>query len=97
MVEDLIQKERVPAIIDDINELVIIKEKNPINDLLENSNNLMKKNLLNLLKYSVSRNVKHKLSPKSFNGEDIEKKILKEGEGDIDMAHFMGIPISMMG
>ena len=97
MVEDLIQKERVPAIIDDINELVIIKEKNPINDLLENSNNLMKKNLIDLLKYSVRRNVKHKLSPKSFNGGDIEKKLLKEGEGDIDMAHFMGIPISMMG
>ena len=37
MVENLIRIDKVPVIIDDINEVVILKEKNPINDLLKNS------------------------------------------------------------
>ena len=97
MVIELIQKDKIPAIIDDINQEVIIKEKNPINELLENSNKIVKKNLKDLLKFSINRNVRHKLSPKSFKGEDIEKKLIKEGEGEGDMAAILGIPINMLG
>ena len=57
----------------------------------------MKKNLKDLLENSANRNVKHKLSPKNFQGGDIEKKLIKEGEGDVDMAAFIGIPLGIMG
>ena len=95
IVFDLIKNEKIPAIIDDIEGTVIVKEKEPINEILEKSNNVMKNNLKELIKFSLHRNIKHRLSPKSFVGEDIERRQIKSEEGP------MGIPISyqfdMMG
>ena len=60
MVIDLIKEKKVNAIIDDIEGIVIIKDKNPINEILEKSNDIMKNNLKDLIKYSLSKNIKHK-------------------------------------
>ena len=80
MVIDLIKEKKVNAIIDDIEGIVIIKDKNPINEILEKSNDIMKNNLKDLIKYSLSKNIKHKLSAKKFNHLDnVEKKNDRSG------------------
>ena len=90
MVIDLIRREKIPAIIDDIAGIVIVKEKNPINEILEKSNEIMKNNLKDLIKYSLSRNVRHKLSSQNFNGENIERKQIRES--DMEMGMGPGVP-----
>ena len=86
MVIELIKKEKLQAIIDDIEGVVIIKEKKPLNEILEKSNNIMEKNLKDLIKYSINKNIKHRLSSKKFTGKDVERKLIKESEMDIDLA-----------
>ena len=90
MVVDLIRKEKIPAIIDDIEGIIIVKEKNPINEILEKSNDIMKNNLKDLVKYSLNKNVRHKLSSKNFEGENIERRQIRENE--MDMAMALGLP-----
>ena len=51
MVLDLIKKGSINAVIDDINEAVIMVKTNPINDLLVKSNKAMEKNLDELIKF----------------------------------------------
>ena len=51
MVLDLIKKGSINAVIDDINEVVIMIKTNPINDLLAKSNKTMEKNLDELIKF----------------------------------------------
>jgi len=101
MVIDLIKKDKVPAIIDDIEGIVIVKEKNPINEILEKSNDIMKNNLKDLIKYSLNRNVRNRISAKNLSGQDIDRKILREGEIDLNLAMAlgmgMGIPGGIMG
>ena len=99
MVINLIKKDKVPAIIDDIEGVVIVKEKNPVNEILEKSNYIMKNNLKDLIKYSLNRNVRHKINGKLLQGPDIERKQLRDGEDmNIAMAFGMGgIPPEMMG
>ena len=92
MVVDLIKKEKVPAIIDDIEGVVIVKEKNPVNEILEKSNETMKNNLKDLINYSLNKNVRHRLSSKKYSQmENIERKQL--GNSDIEME---GIGIDMI-
>ena len=91
MVVDLIRKEKIPAIIDDIEGIVIVQEKNPINDILEKSNEIMKNNLKDLIKYSLSKNVRHKLSSKKFEGENIERRQIRDSDMDMAMAYGMGM------
>ena len=91
MVVDLIRKEQINALIDDIEGIVIMKEKKPIDEILEKSNNIMKQNLIKLIKYSLNNNLKHKLQSNDFKGQEIEKKHLR-GDDDIEM----GIP-AMLG
>ena len=86
MVIELIKKEKLQAIIDDIEGVVIIKEKKPLNEILEKSNNIMEKNLKDLIKYSINKNIKHRLSSKKYTGKKIEKKLIREGEMEIDLA-----------
>ena len=86
MVVELIKKEKLPAIIDDIEGVIIIKEKKPLNEILEKSNNIMKTNLKELIKYTINKNIKHRLSSKKYIGKKIEKKLIREGEMDIDLA-----------
>ena len=96
MVIELIKKEKLPAIIDDIEGVVIIKEKKPLNEILEKSNNIMEKNLKDLIKYSINKNIKHRLSSKKFTGKDVERKLIKESEMDIDLAALgMAMPFQL--
>ena len=84
MVVDLIKKEKVPAIIDDIEGVVIVKEKNPVNEILEKSKEIMKNNLKDLINYSLNKNVRHRLSSKKYSQmENIERKQL--GDSDFEM------------
>ena len=96
MVIELIKKEKLPAIIDDIEGVVIIKEKKPLNEILEKSNNIMEKNLKDLIKYSINKNINHRLSSKKFTGKDVERKLIKESEMDIDLAALgMAMPFQL--
>ena len=83
-VVDLIKNEKINAVIDDIEGIVIMKEKNPINELLEKSNNIMKNNLKDLIKYSLNKNIKHKFQSNKFHNLDkVEVKQL----GNEEMGH----------
>ena len=84
MVFDLIRRDKMSIIIDDIEGKVIIKETNPINEILEKSIRIMKNNLNDLIKYSLNKNIKHRLTSKGLVGKDIEKINYKESEMDID-------------
>ena len=102
MVIDLIKEKKVNAIIDDIEGIVIIKGKNPINEILEKSNDIMKNNLKDLIKYSLSKNIKHKLSAKKFNHLDnVEKKMIGVGDDaheiSMDMLARMGMGLKFGG
>ena len=95
MVTDLIRREKIPAIIDDIEGIVIVKEKNPVNEILNKSNEVMKENMLELIKYSLSKNVRHRLSPKQFYGlEGIEKKTLGDNEYEYEIGVDMMMKLS---
>ena len=89
MIVSLIKDKKKDAIIDDIDEVVIMKEPNPMNDLLIKSNELMEKNLEDLIKFSYS-NVKHKISGK-IEGKNITRKPLERNrEFDMRMMEMMG-------
>ena len=89
MIVSLIKAKKKDAIIDDIDEVVIMKEPNPMNDLLTKSNELMEKNLDDLIKFSYS-NVKHKISGK-IEGKNITRKPLERNrEFDMRMMEMMG-------
>ena len=81
MVKSLIKSNKIDAVIDDIDEIVIMKKSNYVNDLLNESNKVMKKNLNELIKFSYS-NIEHKIMPK-VEGRNITKKSL-ERERDMD-------------
>jgi hypothetical protein len=88
MVEELIKYDKVDALIDDIDGVVIMKEKNPINEILEESNKLMEKNLRELIHYSTYKNVSHRLNTKLTHGNNnIRRYTLKEG-GEMDNMSF---------
>ena len=101
LVFDLIKKEKFPAIIDDIDGIVIVKEKNPINEILEKSNEIMKRNMKDLIKFSLNKYVTHKFSPKTLRHYDnIEVKQLKDEEManyDIGLGMMMKMGRAMMG
>ena len=89
MIVSLIKAKKKDAIIDDIDEVVIMKEPNPMNDLLTKSNELMEKNLDDLIKFSYS-NVKHKIAGK-IEGKNITRKPLERNrEFDMRMMEMMG-------
>ena len=83
-VVDLIKNEKINAVIDDIEGIVIMKEKNPINELLEKSNNIMKNNLKDLIKYSLNKNIKHKFQSNKFHNLD---KVEVKQFGNEEMGH----------
>ena len=47
MLKHLIKYDKIPAVIDDISSTVIMKEKNPIDDCVERSNEIVKGNIKN--------------------------------------------------
>ena len=87
MIVSLIKAKKKDAIIDDIDEVVIMKEPNPMIDLLTKSNELMEKNLDDLIKFSYT-NIKHKIAGK-IEGKNITKKPLERGY-DMRMLEMMG-------
>ena len=86
MVKNLIKNNRIDAVIDDIDEIVIMKKSNHMNDLLNESNKIMKKNLDDLIKFSYT-NIEHKILPK-IEGRNITKKPLEMDRGDVDPRMF---------
>ena len=94
MVKNLIKNNRIDAVIDDIDEIVIMKKSNHMNDLLNESNKIMKKNLDDLIKFSYT-NIEHKILPK-IEGRNITKKPLERDRGDIDPRMF-GMMMAGMG
>jgi hypothetical protein len=92
MVIDLIKNEKIPAVIDDIDGIVFMKEKNPLNDMLEKSNKVMNEKLRELIKYSLNKNIRHKLNAHSFYGlNEIERYQIKDNdyEGAMMMERMM--------
>ena len=87
MIVNLIQGNKINAIIDDINEIVIMKKPNEMNDLLNRSNETMIKNLDNLIKFS-NENIKHKIQGK-IEGKNITRKKIDRGEMEIRMFQIM--------
>jgi len=85
MIINLIRERKKDAIIDDIDEVVIMKEPNPMNDLLNRSNELMEKNLEELIKFSYS-SIRHKIVGK-IEGKNITKKSLDRREYDLRMVN----------
>ena len=58
LISDLIRVEHINAIIDDIDEVVIMKEENPMNYILNKSNELLERNLDELITFSY-KNIKN--------------------------------------
>ena len=94
MVKNLIKNNRIDAVIDDIDEIVIMKKSNHMNDLLNESNKIMKKNLDDLIKFSYT-NIEHKIMPK-IEGRNITKKPLEMDRGDMD-PRMIGMMMAGMG
>ena len=102
MIIDLIKKDGINALIDDIEGIVIMKETKPIDEILEKSNDNMKKNLKELINFSLNHTLKNKLKSTHFMGQEIERKQLR---GDDDMAMALGLgrgmgmklPFDLMG
>ena len=94
MVKNLIKNNRIDAVIDDIDEIVIMKKSNHMNDLLNESNKIMKKNLDDLIKFSYT-NIEHKIMPK-IEGRNITKKPLERDRGDMD-PRMIGMMMAGMG
>ena len=74
LISDIIRVEHIDAIIDDIDEVVIMKETNPMNDILNKSNELLEKNLDELITFSY-KNIKNKIATK-IEGKNIERKVV---------------------
>lgn len=99
MVTNLIKKEKFNAVIDDIDGIVIVKEKNPFNEIFEKSNKIMRNNLNDLVKFSLNKTIKHKLLSKQYsNMEGVEKKVIggeREHEIGNDMMMRMAMALRM--
>ena len=64
-------------IIDDIDEIIIRKETNPMNELLEKSNKILEDNLDELIKFS-QKNIKNKMT--SIEGKGLTRKTMNYGD-----------------
>ena len=73
MVQDLILKENFPVVIDDINGIVLAKEKKPVDELVERSSETVKRKINDLIKFSVQRGIKSNLNLKKIEGENYKK------------------------
>ena len=91
MVFNLVQNDKENSyIIDDIDEVIIRKETNPMNELLEKSNKILEDNLDELIKFS-QKNIKNKitsiegkgLSRKSMNAAEIDRYMMMMMEGEM--------------
>ena len=90
MIVNLIESNKLDAVIDDINEIVIMKTPDDMNELLKKSNKTIQKNLDDLIKFSYG-NIKHKISHQ-IEGKGISRKKLDRGEYDMRMYMMEGGP-----
>ena len=74
-------------IIDDIDEIIIKKETNPMNELLEKSNKILENNLDELIKFS-QKNIKHKISV--IEGRNITRRQIAHEMDPREIAMMMG-------
>lgn len=74
-------------IIDDIDEVIIRKETNPMNELLEKSNKILENNLDELIKFS-QKNIKHKISV--IEGRNITRRQIAHEMDPREIAMMMG-------
>ena len=96
MVFNLVKNDRDNNyIIDDIEEVIIRKETNPMNELLEKSNKILKDNLDELIKFS-QKNIKNKITSIT-DGKYITRKQLNTPEMDPRMMMGMGMGMFMGG
>ena len=72
MIQDLILKENFPVIIDDIEGVVLAKEKKSVDELLEKSNENVRKKIKDLIRFSVQRGIKSNLNAKKCNGDNFK-------------------------
>jgi len=80
MVFNLVQNDRENNyVIDDIDEVIIRKETNPMNELLEKSNKILEDNLDELIKFS-QKNIKNKIT--SIEGKGLSRKSMNSAEMD---------------
>jgi len=88
MVFNLVQNDKENSyIIDDIDEVIIRKETNPMNELLEKSNKILEDNLDELIKFS-QKNIKNKIT--SVEGKNLTRKSMNAAEIDRYMMMMMG-------
>ena len=88
MVFNLVQNDRENNyVIDDIDEVIIRKETNPMNELLEKSNKILEDNLDELIKFS-QKNIKNKIT--SIEGKGLTRKSMNSAEMDRYMMMMMG-------
>ena len=88
MVFNLVQNDRENNyVIDDIDEVIIRKETNPMNELLEKSNKILEDNLDELIKFS-QKNIKTKIT--SIEGKCLSRKSMNSAEMDRYMMMMMG-------
>jgi hypothetical protein len=88
MVFNLVNNDRENNyIIDDIDEIIIRKEANPMNELLEKSNKILGDNLDELIKFS-QKNIKNKIT--SVEGKNLTRKSMNAAEMDRYMMMMMG-------
>ena len=85
MVQDLILRENFPVVIDDINGVVLAKEKNPVDELLERSSETVRRKINDLIKFAVQRGIKSNLNVKKIEGDNYKKL---GGSTDFDFTGF---------
>ena len=73
-----------------------MKENNPINKIIEKTNEIMKNNLKDLIKYSLNKNVKDKLLAQNFQKLDgIEMKAIGGGDAGREIGEDFIMRMSM--
>jgi hypothetical protein len=81
LVNELIKEEKQNIIIDELRGIIMLKEKNRMNEILEKSNMLMKIKLTELVNYSIKKNIKYNIEPHSFtHGRNVKIISLNEHE-----------------
>ena len=81
LVNELIKEEKQNIIIDELRGIIMLKEKNRMNEILEKSNMLMKIKLTELVNYSIKKNIKYNIEPHSFtHGRKVKIISLNEHE-----------------
>ena len=72
MIKELITNENFPVIIDDIDGVVLAKEKKSVDELLEKSRENVRKKIQELIRFSVQRGIRSNLSLKKCQNQNLK-------------------------